>query len=302
MAWRKKTKRALTYNLARFFIAFFNIIPRPLAVGIGSMMGYLAYLISHRDRFKAQRNLAAAMGDSLNTKQQKVIVRNMFVNFGKNIADIVRFKRHYDRQISRLVDVEGLEYFDRAYRRGKGVIAVTGHIGNFELLAAFTVKSGYNAAVIGREMYDRRLNELLVGNREAIGIVNIDTKDSPRRILKLLKKGYTLGILIDTDSYRVRSAFVPAFGRLSWTPVGQSIIGLKTGAAFIPIVCVRNGNRYKVIVKPEITIERTNDFDSDVHKMTEKCTASLEAIIREWPDQWIWLHNRWHTRPETPIN
>ena len=299
---RKKIKRALVYYLVRIFIWFFNIIPRFIAVFLGSILGYLVYFISRRDRIKARRNLNAALGKMLESRQQKTIVRSMFVNFGKNLADVIRFKNYYESQIHSLVDVEGQEYFDRAYNKGKGVIAITGHIGNFELLAAFMVKSGYKSAVIGREMYDKRLDEFLVGNREALGLVNIDTKESPRRIIKLLRDGYALGVLIDTDSIRVRGDFVPAFGRLSYTPTGQSIIGLKTGAAFVPMACVRNGKRYKIIIKPEVTIDRSDNLDDDTYKITKECTAVLENVVRDYPDQWVWLHNRWHTRPETPIN
>jgi KDO2-lipid IV(A) lauroyltransferase len=297
----QKIKNDFIYLCTILIVRLFNIIPRRLAVFVGGAVGYGAFLISRNDRTRAHYTLGIAYGDALSKRQKQKIIRNLFVNSGKNIADVVRFRKHYHSQIRGLIDVEGLEHFDRVYERGKGVIAVTGHIGNFELLAAFFVSSGYNAAVIGRELYDRRLDKLLVEYREAIGIVNISTQDSPRRILKLLKAGYALGVLIDTDSMRVRSEFIPAFGELSNTPVGQSIIGLKTGAGFVPMACVRDGMRYKVIVRPEVVIERTNDFDKDVYNITEKCTEVLEEIIDRYKDQWIWIHNRWQTRPKQPI-
>ncbi|UCD94180.1 MAG: lysophospholipid acyltransferase family protein [Candidatus Zixiibacteriota bacterium] len=298
----KKVKNDFIYYCTILVIRFFNVIPRGPAVFIGGAFGYGAYLISGKDRARAHHTLGIAYGDSLSAGQKREIIRSLFINFGKNIADVVRFKKYYNSQIKDLIDVEGLEHFDRVYKRGKGVIAVTGHIGNFELLAAFFVSSGYNAAVIGRELYDGRLDKLLVDNRQAIGIVNISTQDSPRRILKALKDGYALGVLIDTDSMRVRSEFIPAFGKLSYTPVGQSILGLKTGAGFVPMACVRKGRRYEVIVRPEIAIERTNDFDKDVYNITKKCTEALEEIINEHKDQWIWIHNRWLTRPKKPID
>ncbi len=140
-----------------------------------------------------------------------------------------------------------------------------------------------------------------MGNREAVGLINVDTKESPRHVVRLLHQGYALGALIDTDSMRVRSMFVPAFGRPSNTPVGQTILGLKTGAGFVPIACVREGKRYKIIVKPEVVVERSDDFEKDVYIMTKKCTKALEEIIIEYKDQWIWLHDRWCTLPKGPI-
>ena len=222
----------------------------------------------------------------------------MFFNIVWNFIDVIRIPRQYKSQLRPLIDVEGIEHFDKVYNRGKGVISVTGHIGNFELLAAFSAGEGYKSAAIGRELYDKRLNKLLLANRESIGLINVDTNDSPRKLVKLIKEGYVIGVLIDTDSFRVRSEMIPAFGKLSNTPVGQSIIGLKTGAGFVPTACVRNGKRYKVIIKPEVIINRTNDFDADVYNITKKCTEVLEEIVTEYKDQWIWMHNRWHTKPE----
>ncbi len=284
-----------------FIVGLFNVIPRGLAIFVGAVFGYTAYLLLKKDRIKAERHLGLVYGERISASERKSIAKNLFINFGKNLAEVVRFKKYYLSQIQPLVDIEGREYFDEVYNRGKGVIGVTGHIGNFELLAAYFANQGYHAAVIGRKMYDKRLDKILVNNRESLGVVNIDTKDSPRRFLKILKDGYVLGVLIDTDSMRVRSEFVPAFGRLSNTPVGQTILGLKTGAGFVPVACVRNGKRYKIIVKPEIKIERTDDFDKDVYNITKKCTEALEEIINEYKDQWIWIHNRWLTKPEEYI-
>lgn len=298
----KKIKNNLIYYSVVFLVWFFNSVPRSLAVFIGSTIGYAAYMVSKRDRSKAERNLKLIYGNCLSAGQRKAIAGNVLINFGKNVADVVRFKKYYHGQIRNLIDTEGMEHFDRVYKRSKGVIAVTGHIGNFELLAAFFAGSGYKAAVIGRKVYDRRLDKILVENRESVGIVNIDTEDSPRKILKALKEGYALGVLIDTDSMRVRSEFIPAFGRLSYTPVGQSILGLKSGAGFVPMACIRNRGRYKIVVKPEIVVEPSGDFEKDVYNITKKCTEALEEIVNENKDQWIWIHNRWLTRPEEPTD
>ncbi len=261
-------------------------------------MGLVAYRVLKKESGKAISNLEMIFGEKLSPDERKKIVRNLFINIGKNAADVIRFKKYFDTEIKPLVDVEGLEHFDRVYNRGRGVIAVTWHVGNFELLATYMGSLGYKVAAIGRELYDKRLNKLLVENREAGGLVNIDTKESVRRILQLLKDGYALGVLIDTDSIRVKSKFIPAFGKLSWTPVGQSILGLRSGAGLVPIACIRNGKRYKIIIKPEVTIKSSGDFEKDVYNITKLSTEVWEEIVTEYKDQWIWMHNRWNTRPE----
>ena len=296
--FRQKLKNNIIYGFLRFIITIFNILPRNISLFFGSILGYLSYLLYGKEKAKSNRHLQIAFGDKLSEAERKTIIRKMFLNIVWNFIDIVRIPKYYKSELRSLIEVEGIENFNKVYKRGKGVIGVTGHIGNFELLAAFAAGEGYKSAVIGRELYDKRLNKLLVTNRESAGVINIDTKDSPRKLIKLMKDGYALGVLIDTDSTRVRGEMIPAFGKLSNTPVGQSIIGLKTGAGFVPMVCLRNGKRYKLIFKPEVTINRTDDFDADVYNITKKCTEVLEEIVTEHKDQWIWMHNRWRTKPE----
>jgi Kdo2-lipid IVA lauroyltransferase/acyltransferase len=294
----KKVKNSAVYFFVILFFKLFNILPRDLAQFCGELIGYTAYLLSTKDRLKAMRHLKMIYGDNLSYSERQVIVRNLYRNFGRNIIDFIRIKKYFKSELLPLIQTEGLEHFDKVYGRGRGVIGITGHIGNFELLAVYFAYKGYKAAVIGREMYDRRLDKILVENRQAMGIENIDTEDSPRKVLRMLKSGAVLGVLIDTDSMRVRSELIPAFGRLSNTPVGQTILGLKTGAGFVPVACVRFGRGYKIIVKPEIRFERSNNFEKDVYNITKRCTGALEEIINEYRDQWIWIHNRWLTRPE----
>jgi KDO2-lipid IV(A) lauroyltransferase len=293
----KQIKNSLVYYFSRSLIWVLNIFPRRTAIWVGASVGKLAWRLIDRDRQRVHDNLQLAYGDRFSFAQREEIGRNFFINSGKNLVDVVRFRRHFEELRSQ-VTIEGLEYFEAAYRRGKGIFGVTGHLGNFELLAAYMQSLGYDCAVIGREMYDRRLDELLVKNRESVGLLNIATTDSPKRIIEWLRKGRVIGVLIDIDSMRVRSEFVPFFGRPANTPIGQSIIAVKTGAALLPIVCVRTTeDRYKVIVRPEIEFARTGDTEKDAYTATLLCTKALEGLIDSYRDQWIWIHTRWNTTP-----
>jgi KDO2-lipid IV(A) lauroyltransferase len=293
----KKIKRNTVYYFARSLYWLLNVVPRSFALMLSSFAGLAAWKLVPRERHRIFRHLTLAFGDKLTVAQKNNIGRCFFVNSGKNLADVVRFKKHYHSQISKLVEVEGLEHLDRAYRRGKGIVGITGHIGNFELSAVYLQNIGYELAVIGREMYDRRLDRLIVGNREALGLTNIATTDSPKRLLSWLRQGKMVGVLIDTDSFRIRGMHIPVFGRPSYTPVGQSMLALKTGAAVVPLACLRTpDDRYKLIIRPEIIIDPNLKGDEAVYDLTFKCTKVLEDIIKSEPNQWIWLHNRWRTR------
>ncbi len=297
MTIRKKIKHDITYCLIRLFMALCNILPRNAAMFVGAWLGLAAWKLIPREQHRVHRHLSLVYQDDINYEQKRNIGRSFFINSGKNLADVVRFRRHFATEIRPLISVEGLEHWEAAYRRGRGVLGVAGHLGNFELLAAYVQSLGYDIAVIGREMYDPRLDKLLVENRLAVGLTNIATSDSPRRLLAWLRSGKGVGVLIDTDSPRVRGIFVPVFGRLANTPVGQSMIGLKTGSAFLPSACLRTpDNRYRVVFKPPIELKPSGDFETDVYQVTLKCTKALEEIIEEHKEQWIWLHNRWRTK------
>jgi len=294
----KRIKRSLVYYFACTCRFWFNRLPRRVALWKGASIGWLAWLMLRRDRRKIDANLKRAYGDRLSRPERSRIGRRFFINSGKNLADFLRFGRRFRSEIAPLVTVEGLEHFDRAYKEGKGVIGVTGHIGNFELMGAYVASLGYDVAVIGREMYDSRLDKMLVKNRELVGLTNFATTDSPKRIIRWLQSGKALGVLIDTDSSRVRGTFVPFFGIPANTPVGHAMIGLKVGAAFVPMACVRTAhNRYRLIARPAIQVPVGLSQEEAVYQVTMLCSKALEEIIDSHRDQWIWLHDRWASRP-----
>ena len=216
---------------------------------------------------------------------------------------ILPCRKSFATEIKPLITAEGMGHLRAAFARGKGVIGITGHIGNFELLAAYLKSEGFEVGVIGRELYDKRLDQLLVGNRESVGLRNFSTTESPRHILAWLKSGKGLGVLIDTDSHRVRGEFIPAFGRWSYTPIGQTLLGLKTDSSFLPMACLRRPNgTYHIVIKPALDIALTGHSKTDVYNVTLMCTRELESIIRAYPDQWIWQHNKWRTRRTAHIS
>ena len=303
MSALKQLKRSLTVVITRSLVIVLNIIPRSFGIFMFSWIGLVAWRLDAKDRHRIRRHLTMVYGDKLSAARKERIGRTFFINSAKNFVDFVRMQRYYKSEIADLIDVEGLEHFDRAHKKGKGIIGISGHIGNFELMAVFLAAQGYPIGVIGRRMYDDRMDQLLVGNREALGLTNFYTTDSPRRLLKWLAEGNVIGVLMDTDSFRVRSMLVPSFGRLSYTPVGHIMLAIRTGAELVPSFCVRTeNNRYKLVFKPPIKYDPGSGTDEDIYRITLQCNQVIDKFIDEHPDQWIWLHNRWHTSPEDAAN
>lgn len=295
---RKRLKNWLLFRLITTLISFLNLLPRNIAISVAGLLGKSAYAIIRDARRRTFRNLRLAFGNEFDQRKLRRLGSRVFANVGKNVVDAVRLRKMRWEDIEAITEIEGLEHFDRAYRLGKGVIALTGHIGNFELLAAWFSLRGYDVSVIGRELYDPRLDQLLLKNRESAGVENIPTTAGVKPIIKALKTGRALGVLGDQDSSRVRGVFVDFFGRPARTPVGPILLPYKTGSPIIPMAIVRNGkNRYKIIVKPEVKLTFSDDREKDVVEVTQRCTKVLESIVREYPDQWLWMHDRWKSKP-----
>ena len=301
--WSKSKKRLKNWLIYRFIlilISFLNLLPRRLSLSIGRSLGKLAYLILPESRSTTLQNLKIAF-PNLGTGSIKKISLKVFECLGRNAVDAIRLPKMSWEEIQKITKVEGIEHLEKAYSQGRGVMGVTGHIGNFELLAAYVSLQGYKLSAIGRELYDPRLDELLIKNRQKMGVQNIYSTAGVREVIKVLNSGRMIGVLIDQDTSRVKGIYVDFFGRKARTPVGPAILALKLGVPIVPmaIVQTREGN-YKIFVREEVKPLAGKTKEENICYLTQKCTEFLEQVIREYPDQWVWMHKRWLRTPDNP--
>ena len=284
--------------LVKSLLFLFNLLGRKSAIFLGQLLGRLAYYLFVEDRKTTLKNLKFALGDRLDKKRIKKNSFEVFENIGKNAVDIFRLKKFSWKKIKNIVETEGLDYFDQVYKKGKGLIALTGHIGNFELLAAYLSLRGYKLSVVGRVAYDPKLNKLLVKNREKMGLENISSTEDIRKMISSLQKGRVLGILADQDSKKVKGVYVDFFGKKAKTPLGPALLHLKYGFPIVPLAILRMGRYgYKIIVKKPIVFTPTGEKEKDLVQITQLYTEELEKIIRENPSEWVWMHKRWRSQP-----
>jgi len=290
-------KNDIIYYTSIALIHTFNILPRKLAIMLAGFIGEVLYLILSKDRETAQSQMEFALG--LKGGNLRAHVRTCFENMAKNLIDVVRMKNWSKEYMGSIVEVEGLENFDSAYNQGKGVIALTGHIGNFELVAAwFSYYKGYRCSVIGRKMYDERLDRMLVAQRKHFKVQNIPTDSSVKAIIKALHDGHALGVLLDQDSRKVSGHFVDFFNRKALTAAGPMYIARKTGAPVVPMAIYRKpDDSYFMKILPALELEWTDDKKQDIVNALIKCNKALEELIKHDPAQWVWIHKRWRTRP-----
>jgi KDO2-lipid IV(A) lauroyltransferase len=290
-------KNDLIYFVAIALVHILNALPRRLALMIGGFGGELWYLLDSKSRHMAEKQLIYVL--KLNANDAKIYARASFQMIAKNLVDVARMGQWTREYIENIVTVEGLENLDQAYGEGKGVVALTGHIGNFELLAAwFACCHRLKAAVIGRKLYDRRFDKILVAQRQKFNIENIATVASPLSIMRVLARGYALGVLLDQDSSNVQGYFADFFGKKALTAAGPILIARKTGSPVVPMAIYRtNDDKFHIRIRPRLQFEWTEDRNNDMIEALTKCNRALEELIGYEPLQWAWVHNRWRHRP-----
>jgi KDO2-lipid IV(A) lauroyltransferase len=295
----RRIKNDIIYVLIRGLVFVIERLPRDLALKLARMIGEIAAILDVKERRLAEENLRRAYGSGWSELKIRLVARDCFVKIALNTADVIQSRNWTAEDLERLVDVEGMEYFDEALSRGKGLVAVTGHIGNFELMAAwFSAVKGISLSVIGRRLYDDRLDALVVENRERFGMENIPSDAPAKKVLAALKSNRVLGVLIDLDSSRIAGEFAAFFGIPARTPSGPIAIGRQSRSPAVPLAMFRTADdRYKVKILPIIEIPRTANRETDVLQTLKRCNRALEKLINYDPTQWVWIHDRWRSKP-----
>jgi len=243
------------------------------------------------------RNVSMAFPE-VDTLIARAVARGAFLYLGRNTFDALSLVHASRDTILDLCTVEGEEYLRIAYERGNGVIGLTGHIGCWELLAAYFSEKGYTVSVIARELRDGRLNGMLVEMRRRHGIVSIPRGATAVAGYRVLRKGEILGMLIDQD-IDVDGVFVPFFGVPAHTPRGVAVFALRSGAPIVPLgIHLQPDGSQRITIFPEIEVPPAGLPDQErIDELTGRCSEAVERLIRIYPQQWVWFHDRWRKRP-----
>ncbi|NUO80319.1 lysophospholipid acyltransferase family protein [candidate division KSB1 bacterium] len=296
---RKRIKNWLIFQLVRSLIKLVRVLPRRAAIKSFDRLGALAFLLIRKEREKTLRHLRLAFSAQQSEAAIYNLAKNTFRALGRNAAEALRLPQLRRDGFQQLIHFVGREHLDKALGRGRGALCITGHIGCWELMAMF-IASHYPLAVVGAAIYDPRLDELLVREREQAGYRTFSrTASGTRQILRWFREGGVLGILIDQDT-RVDGEFVDFFGQLAYTPAGPVVLAERTGVPIVPLAMRMNDDfTHTVEVRPEITLQKTGNARADRIANVAKCSKAVEAFIRAHPTQWVWMHERWKTKPQT---
>jgi KDO2-lipid IV(A) lauroyltransferase len=294
---KHKFRKEFLYYCAVVMLAISRIIPMRLLFAIGTAGGWCAYYLLKRERRKTLANIELAYGGEKSAKERARLARAVFINLGRNVSELALYPRLDDASFRRFVAMEGQEILDRELRKGKGVLIITGHIGNWELFPSFIIAAGYTGGVIARRAYYEKYERLLFGLRRSKGFRIFYRDESPKEILKTLRNNEVIGILADQDVRKLDGVFVNFFGMPAYTPTAPVLIAMKSDASLIPGRIVREGRRHRIRLDEPIALRSTGDRESDLIYNTQQWSDCIERYVKERPEQWVWMHRRWRTRP-----
>jgi KDO2-lipid IV(A) lauroyltransferase len=296
---RKLLVSYLAYYFGKITLLFAEELPIWLTKALMGKIFRLALLFLRRERKLALTHIEMALGGETTERTRKQIVSAMFENMGKNLGEFIALPRLRKSQIISMVD--GSDYLPKvreALAKGRGLIIATGHLGNWELFAAY-IASLFKLSVVARKLHFEKFDKEVVSRRRRLRMAVIYQSDGVRPIIRALKDNHIIGILLDQDIKDASGVFVDFFGRKALTVTAPLSIAQSTGTPVLPAAAVRlPDGRHKVIVSDFLQIDRTGDKLQDKAAAAQKWSTTFERFIREYPEQWVWFHRRWKTRPK----
>ena len=288
----------LEYAPVWLLIQALRFLPRPLARAAAITVAFLLYLLLPRLRRVGLRNLQLAFPE-LKPAERRRILRGVYVSLGRLMAEIPRFHSYTRGNVDRIAIYDGFENFERARSRGKGVVFMTAHLGGWEIGSFVHSLHGNPLHVVMRALDNPYLDAYIRRLRSLHGNTLIDKDEFARGVLSALRHGETVGVLMDTNMLAGEGEFVDFFGTPASTTTSIARLAMRTDAAVVPAFTIwdKNLGKYRIHFEPALETIRTGDDNADAIANTALYTRAIEQIVRRYPDQWLWVHRRWKTRP-----
>jgi len=290
---RSAFRNALEAGLARLLILSLAYSPRPVADWMGARCANLLDLAIPRLRRIADQNLSRAYADR-DAVWRRQTIDGVFASIGRLLVAFARFPRITKTNVAEWIRYEGFEHYQRAKERGNGILFATAHLGNWELSAYAHALLTEPMNVVVRPLDNPSIDAIVERRRGLSGNILLSKRDFARSIFQALRKNEPVGILVDQNSSADNGAFVPFFGTLACANLTFAKLAARSGAAVIPGFAVWNSEERRYILRFYPEVEITGDAVED----TRRIQHTIETAIRETPDQWLWIHRRWKTRPE----
>ncbi|MGD0579707.1 MAG: lysophospholipid acyltransferase family protein [Bryobacteraceae bacterium] len=289
---RSAVRNRVEWAVVCLILGFFRVLPRRLSEAAALAVMNLLRLTVRRYTRVARRNLEIAFPE-FSKARKKLCLDGCFRNIARVLVAVAKFPLITKKNVHEWIRYEGFEHFEEALRRGRGVIFATGHLGNWELSAFAHALMAKPMGVVIRPLDNSLLDRMAIRYRTMSGNSVISRRESARPIIQMLRANEAVGILADQNTTEDRGVFVKFFGIPACVDAGIAKLAAHTGASIIPGFAVWSQSERRYILRFYPPIQPTGDQLRD----TQAVQAALEAAIRDYPDQWLWIHRRWKTRP-----
>ncbi len=288
----------LQYLLLRAFSFFVNLLPEGFALWCGKQLGSVFYHLDWERRKVALGNLHTAFGQEKTERELLAIARRTFENLGMMAVEFFRIPKMDAEAFKKRVTIEGLEEALKLLGRGKGVLLLLAHFGNWEMMGIMSKLIGDSIMVIAKPMKkNERMDQFITKIRNAAGLEVVSSIRASRIVIKALSRNRVVGILIDQRAKRSEGIWADFFGKKAPTTPALAVLAMKTDAPVVPVFMVRNGfGKHRLVIQEPLELVRTGDIKSDVEANTQLFNHTLESMIRQYPDQWFWVHRRWERK------
>ncbi|MBU0969891.1 MAG: lysophospholipid acyltransferase family protein [Proteobacteria bacterium] len=285
------------YKILKLLVYLMGRLPIPVATFCSDLLGLLWFKLDKRHRTVTLDNIQRALGDQMTASQIERMGKQVF----KNIASIlfeVAWSYGLDREtfLSHFT-VKGIEHVERAQAKGRGVMVLAGHLGNFELNIHAIEGTQMKAYGIYRKMDFPPLERLMLEIRQRFGYTMVPIRGASKKLDIILRQGGVVGTLLDQSVDWYKGVFVDFFGQSACTNNGLAILVMRTKTAVVPMCCMRKDRKFFIEFSPEIPLEETGDRIKDIENNTQNYTTAIESMVRKFPDQYFWVHNRWKIKP-----
>ncbi len=289
-----KVRHIFEFLLFKFIQIIFYPFPRKVHIKAGKFTGLIAYNLLKSKRRIAIENLKLAFGNKLDEKEIEKLSKESFQHFGFLIFDILWLMKKGEPSLRKIYKIKGIEILKKTKELGKGILSLSAHFGNWEVIPFALALEGFPVTAIARKFDNPFLDKVVKKFREGYGNKTIYKEEAKREVGEILRSGGILGILADQNTLKNKGVFVDFFGTPACTSTGLALFHIKYGSPILPIFCYPDENyNYIVEIKEPIKTEP----EDNVLKITEKYTKIIEEEIRKKPHFWLWIHQRWKERP-----
>ncbi len=284
----------LQYPVAKSVVDLIRVVPYPVALSIGRFLGLVGWLLDPFHRKVAETQMRHALGEAY----RPGLVRKVFMFHGDILVDAVKYAYMDIEEVRRRITIEGKEHLDAALASGKGLMGVTGHLGNWEILTHMKRVIGLEFCVMADVRKDPRLESLVDGIRKRSGAVILPPKGKALMLIRELKKGHTIAVVADQRGRRSDNLYCTFFGLPAPTNPAPAFLALKSDALVIMAYAVKENGRYRVCFSEAREASSFGSGKEGIVNLSQHMQSWLETMIRKYPDQWFWLHCRWTRRSE----